>query len=147
MQKMLVIVIVLILQLFICQQAYCAVELIKAGMIRDGGSLYVIYKKDNQITKCFIDHREKYGTGEVFIGGKPDLKKHHLATNSEMKSVYKDINAIMESDEYKKYSAMSRNEVRSFMVLKDKKKMDEFFRILHYLSLKDFNKELMSKIK
>jgi hypothetical protein len=91
------------------------------------------------------------GTNEVFRGGYPGNANAKIITAREMKSVYDDISALMNSAEYKKYSAMSRDEMKALIVIQDHKvdeqKMKEHRKASSYRLLESFKQDLSIRLK
>lgn len=134
--------------------AFCNAILIKSEFYKDGGTRCVEYEKDENVVKCCIDGRamgrNMAGTHDVFIGGYPGHEKSRIISREKMKSVYDDIAEIMASDEYKKYSAMTREEMKALVVITDYKldeqKMREHRKASSYRSLPSFKRDLFRRL-
>lgn len=131
--------------------AYCNIILIKSEFYKDGGTRCVEYEKNGSTIKCCIDGRSMVGTNEVFIGGYPGKKNVRIITLQEMKSVADDIAEIMNSAEYKKYSAMTHNEMRALIEINnhelDEQKMKERRKAASYRSLQSFKEDLLTRLQ
>lgn len=133
---------------------FCNVTLIKSEFYKDGGTRCVEYNKDDNFVKCCIDGRlmagDAAGTRDVFIGGYPGDDKSKIITREEMKAVYDDIAEIMLSDEYKRYAAMTRDDMRALVVITDHKldeqKMKEHKKASSYRSLSSFKRDLFIRL-
>jgi hypothetical protein len=131
--------------LFIFSNAgYCNnLTLIECGMIKDGGSRCIEYRKDGSVVECCIDHRSVSGTNEVFIGGYPTKPNAKIISEKEMRAVYDDVIQFMNSDEYKKYSVMTRDELRSFV---QENNLEELRKAMSYRYLKAFKDDLSVRL-
>lgn len=119
-------------------------------MMKDGGTRCVEYEKDGTLVKCCIDGRLTAGTRDVFIGGYPGAENSKVITKSEMKSVYDGIAEIMKSEEYKRYIAMTDDEMRALIRINnrnlDKEKLQEHRAASSYRSLPSFKKDLLIRL-
>lgn len=121
-----------------------SLALIECVLIKDGGSRCVEYWKDGQVVKSCIDHRSLIGTNGVFIGGYPTAEpKAEIISEQEMRALYDDIVQIMNSDAYRKYSAMTRDELLSFVYKDD---FVELGRAMSYRYLKAFKDDLSAHL-
>jgi hypothetical protein len=131
--------------------AYCNITLIKSEFYKDGGTRCVEYKRGDKVVKCCIDGRmmarDPAGTHEVFIGGYPSDKNARVISLRELIAVYDDILEIMENDEYKKYAAMTHDQVMALARIDDHKidKLDwkEYRKAHSYQSLPSFKNYLL----
>ena len=135
---------------FHCTSAYCSVQLIKSGMMKDGGTHCVEYDRDGTNIKCCIDGRELSGTFHVFIGGYPGAENSRVIARDEMKSFYNDISEITESEECNKYINMTHDEImtltRNAYNDPDKQKMRSR-RIAYYCrALPSFKRDLFIRL-
>lgn len=148
MRKLRLVCVLQCILLLLSSQGFCGVNLIKYDFYKDGGTKCLRYNKNSENIECCIDNRERNkGAGKIYLGGYPDTKKSRIISEKEVKSIHDDIATIMDSAEYKKYSVMSRAEVKSLLVLHDKQKMKEWSKALSYRSLKDFQQELLNRFK
>jgi hypothetical protein len=134
---------------------FCNTTLIKSEFYKDGGTRCVEYEKAGNVIKCCIDGRpvgeHLPGTNEVFFGGYPSHEKSRVITREEMKAVYDDVSEIMNSSEYKKYSAMTRDEMKALIVINnqglDEEKLKEHRKATSYRSLRPFKDELLKRLQ
>lgn len=123
---------------------YCSsLTLIECGMMKDGGTRCVEYKKDGRVFKYCIDHRPRRagGTNEVF-NEYPTKPEARIINKSEMKVVFDDVIQLMNSDEYKKYSALTQDDLRS---LAQEDNLSQLGKVMSYRYLEAFKDDLSTR--
>jgi hypothetical protein len=121
---------------------YCSVELIDFDYYKDGGTSCVRYKANNKNIECCISHRSLEEYGKVFIGGYPGSKDSKIISGPELKSIYDDIEMIMNSSDYKKYSNFGQFRMRVLMVVN----RNEYRKARSYRLLKPFKQDMYNKM-